>query len=154
MDEMVPFGDFFDDLDEMRKKLDKIFTRVPFQTGRIGKELSGEWYPAVDLEETDSEIIIKAELPGILEKDVSLDATAHSLTLSGQRREYSEIEDKKAGYIRRERSFGKFSRYFALPAKVDPDKAEAKFKDGVLEVKLPKAEPGKPRGKRIDINRD
>jgi len=153
MDDLVPFGDFFGDLDEMRRRMDRIFSTIPFQAGRFGKEMKGGWYPAVDMEESDKEVIVKAELPGVTEKDINIEATPDSLSLSGKRNEYSEIEDKKAGYIRKERSFGQFSRSFPLPAKVDPDGAQANFKDGVLEIKLPKIEK-RPKGKRIDITRE
>jgi HSP20 family protein len=153
MADLIPFGDFFGDLEDMRKSMERAFSKMPHGAARFGKGFEkGGWYPAVDMEETENEIIVKAELPGINQEDIKIEAGPDSVSLAGQRKEYHEIEDKKAGYIRKERSFGQFSRTLPLPSRVDPDKAEANFESGVLEIKLPKI--GKrPKGKRIDIKK-
>jgi HSP20 family protein len=152
MGDLVPFGDFFGDLDEMRKKLDRMFSAGMLKAGRLGQEALGIWYPAIDVQENDQEVIVSAELPGVVEENINIEADENSLTLSGKREERHEIEDKKTGYLRRERSFGSFSRTVTLPSAVDPAKSEAEFVNGVLTVHLPKVDKGK-KGKKIEIKK-
>jgi HSP20 family protein len=103
----------------------------------------GMWNPAVDLYEQDDHFVIKAELPGVDKKDISIDLKDRVLTLSGERSH--ENEAKEENYYRRERSFGKFQRAFTLPAEVDSDKIKAEFKDGLLRIEVPKPEEQKPK---------
>ena len=107
----------------------------------------GSWTPAVDIHETDDGFVIKAELPGISKDDVSIDVHQNTLTLRGQRKHEAEVKNER--YHRVERAYGSFERSFVLPTVVDQDKAQATYKDGVLELHLPKSEAAKP--KRIAI---
>jgi HSP20 family protein len=106
------------------------------------------WTPAVDIHETDDGYVIKAELPGVSKDDVSIDVHQNTLTLRGQRKHEAEVKQDK--YHRVERAYGTFQRSFVLPTVVDQEKVQATFKDGVLELHLPKSEAAKP--KRIAIN--
>ncbi len=107
--------------------------------------------PAVDMYDEGKEIVMKADLPGINKEDPHLDLTAeHVLTLSGERKIEETIE--KSGLYRVERSYGSFSRSFELPSRVDTDKISANIKDGVLEIRLPKAETAEKTTKNISIN--
>jgi HSP20 family protein len=108
----------------------------------------GSWTPAVDIHETDERFVIKAELPGVSKDDVSIDVHQNTLTLRGQRKHEAEVKNER--YHRVERAYGTFQRSFVLPAIVDQDKVQATYKDGVLELHLPKSEAAKP--KRIEIN--
>ena len=108
---------------------------------------SQRWVPEMDLVETDDHYVLKADLPGMKQEDVSLELNDGTLTISGERK--AEYERKEKGFFRLERSFGKFSRSLTLPDGVDPDKIEAAFHDGVLEVTIPKPEQRKPR--RIEV---
>src|SRR5918992_104737 len=94
------------------------------------------WVPAMDLVEADDHFILKADLPGLGEDDVALEVQDGVLTISGSRE--SEDERKEQGWYRIERSYGSFSRSLTLPDGIDPDKVEAKFDRGVLEVHIPK----------------
>jgi HSP20 family protein len=105
------------------------------------------WAPAIDLLERDDSLVLKADLPGLTEDDVQLEVRDNVLTISGERR--SDVEDKKNGYYRVERSFGRFSRSLTLPEGVDAEQIAAKFENGVLEVTIPKPEERQPR--RITI---
>jgi HSP20 family protein len=96
------------------------------------------WSPAVDIYETDNEIIVKAELPGIDRKEITLSLENNVLTLKGERK--FEKETKQDSYHRIERSYGGFSRSFSIPATVDEEKIRADYKDGVLTIALPKKE--------------
>jgi HSP20 family protein len=93
----------------------------------------------VEVSETASDIEIKASLPGVEPHDIDITVQANSLSIKAESRE--EAEDKGKNYLRREMSYGAMQRSFALPASVNPDKAEATFQNGVLRLKLPKAAP-------------
>jgi HSP20 family protein len=101
------------------------------------------WTPAVDVYETDDALVIKAELPGVSKDDISVDVHEHTLTLRGQRKHETEVKDEQ--YHRVERSYGSFQRSFNLPSTIDDEKVQATFKDGVLELHLPRLESAKPR---------
>ena len=103
----------------------------------------GMWNPAVDLYEIDDHFVIKAELPGVDKKNIAIDLKDRVLTLSGERSFENEV--KQENYYRRERSYGKFQRAFTLPADVDSDKIKAEFKDGLLQIEVPKPEAQKPK---------
>lgn len=138
---------------EMREKVNERFLMLPFQGFRPMKEiLKGEWHPAVDIKETKDLIRVTAELPGMSEDDVEINVTNNSLELKGERHEMKET--KEQGYYRKERSFGKFSRFFTLPSEIKVDKVEAIFKDGVLDIMLPKKEESRPKGMKIRIKKE
>lgn len=105
------------------------------------------WTPSVDIEERENEIVVKADVPGVSEKDLDVRLENNTLTIKGERK--FEKEDKQKGYHRIERAYGSFVRSFALPAAVDADKVEAHYKDGVLTVTLPKTEAAKSRKVKI-----
>ena len=105
------------------------------------------WVPAMDLVEADEHFVLRADLPGLSEDDVSIEVQDNVLTISGSRQ--AEHERKEKGWYRLERSYGQFSRSLTLPDGVDADKVEANFDRGVLEVRVPKPEERKPR--RISI---
>jgi len=106
-----------------------------------------EWIPALDVSETEDEVIVKAEVPGIDVKDIDITLTDGLLTIRGERK--LENEDKKENFHRIERQFGSFSRSLKVGAEVKADAIEANYKDGVLTVSLPKSEEKKP--KKIDV---
>jgi len=107
------------------------------------------WAPVLDMHETKDEVVLSFELPGVSEKDVSLSITGDLLTLKGERAENHQAEEENA--YRAERVYGKFERSVQLPMPVQADKVKATYRDGVLEVKLPKAEEVKPKAIKIDI---
>lgn len=105
------------------------------------------WMPAMDLVETDEHFVLRADLPGMAEEDVSIEVQDRTLTVSGERK--AEHEDKGEGYYRLERASGSFARSLTLPEGVDADAITAAFDRGVLEVRIPKPEEVKPR--RVEI---
>src|SRR3954454_16674875 len=94
------------------------------------------WVPAMDLVETDDQLVLRADLPGLTRDDVELEVKDGVLTVSGERK--AEHEEKSEGYYRVERAFGRFSRSLTVPDGVDAESITADFKDGVLEVRIPK----------------
>jgi HSP20 family protein len=139
-----PARDLVSIRDDMNRLFNEFFGRTE---GQEGTWLSGAWTPPVDIHETDDALILKAELPGFSKDDVNVELKDNSLTLKGQRQNEKEVKEEQ--YHRRERAYGSFQRTFMLPATVDPEKVTATFKDGVLELRLPKRETAKP--KRIAI---
>jgi HSP20 family protein len=115
--------------------------------GEMGAMTAGA--PRVDVYETEAEYVVKADVPGVTKDD--LDVTVHEdvLMLKGETKHDEEINEE--GYVRRERRYGRFERSIPLPGGVKPDDVKASFKDGVLEVRLPKTEPSEPAGTKIDI---
>ncbi len=111
-------------------------------------EITGSWSPAVDVYESESAIEIKADLPGMTEKDIDVTVENNTLTIKGERK--FENEEKRESYHRIERQYGAFYRSFQLPNTVDVGKIKANFKNGILELTLPKREETKP--KKISIN--
>ena len=106
------------------------------------------WVPAIDLVEEKDHFVLKADLPGLDEKDVSIEIQDNTLTVAGERK--AETESRDRGWYRAERSYGRFSRALTLPDGVDADAVTAEFDKGVLEVRIPKPEERKPR--RVQIH--
>jgi len=108
-----------------------------------GEPRTTTWNPLVDIYDKEKAVVIKAELPGVEKKDMSIDVSDTVLTLKGERSYDGEV--KEEGYCHRERTFGEFSRSFKLPADIDPDKIKADYKDGILRIEIPKPEKHKPK---------
>jgi HSP20 family protein len=107
------------------------------------------WMPPMDLVETDDHFVLRADLPGLAEGDVSIEVEDNVLTVSGERK--AEHETTKEGYHRVERAFGSFSRSLTLPEGVDAESVTASFDRGVLEIRIPKPEQRKPRKISIGV---
>jgi HSP20 family protein len=127
-------------MDVMRREMDRLFDR--FLDPRWDEiEAAGEWAPKVDVSETKDAIVVKAEIPGVEQKDINVSLQDGVLTIKGEKR--SEKEEKDEKYHRVERSWGSFARAFRMPAAVVGEKVTATFKDGMLAVTLPKAPEAK-----------
>ena len=125
------------------REIDRVFDAFFGQTDQ-----SRRWVPPVDLVEGEDHFLLKADLPGLKEGDVNIEVQDGTLTISGERK--AEHEQREGGWYRLERAFGSFNRSLTLPDGVDPDRIEAAFSHGVLEVRIPKPEERKPR--RISIS--
>jgi HSP20 family protein len=108
------------------------------------------WSPACDIYETSNELVVKAELPEVKKENVQVTIENNILTLRGERK--FEAETKKEDYHRVERSYGEFTRSFALPSFVDASKVNAEFKDGLLRVTMPKREETKPKQVEVKVS--
>ena len=127
---------------EMNRLFDDFFRAPSFEhfgeMSSFGADqpFSGDLMPRVDMSETDKDLLIKVDLPGMTEKDVEISINRDLLTISGEKKQEKEQSEK--GWYRMERQYGSFSRSIALPYEVESDKAEALFKHGTLSIKLPK----------------
>jgi HSP20 family protein len=132
----------------LQDRINRMFWEAfPEPRGEEDEVSLGTWYPAVDIHENDEAIVLQAELPGLKKEDIDIEVKENILTLKGERKQSTEI--KEQNYYRQERSLGKFSRSFTLPAVIDPAKVVASYKAGVLEVKIPK--PKELKATQIDI---
>ncbi len=109
------------------------------------------WIPAMDLVETKQHFILRADLPGLKESDVKVELEDNVLTISGERK--AEHEEQREGYYRIERASGRFARSLTLPDGIDAGSISASFREGVLEVRVPKPEERKPQRVSIDVSR-
>ena len=132
------------EMNTLQHRLNHLLADSFFQPSRSEDDLSlGTWHPVVDMYDEDDRIVIKAELPGMEKKDISVDVKDGVLTISGERNYDNEVKEEI--YYRRERAYGKFQRAFSLPTDVDSDKINADFKDGLLKIEVPKPEKQKPK---------
>jgi len=108
--------------------------------------------PIADMYETDNEVIIQVEVPGVDKKDIQLEINDNKLILKAENKEESEINDEKKGYYKIERNYNSYSRSFYLPEYVESDKIKASYNNGVLEIHIPKTNNEKKKGKFIKID--
>lgn len=135
------------DLEDMQTRLNRFFTDGP--AARVEGPFFADWAPAVDIQETAQEYLIKAELPEMKKEDVHVNVLEGVLSIEGERAQEKEEKGKKFHKV--ERSYGKFVRQFSLPAEVDAAKVKAEYKDGVLNVHLPKTEAAKPTAVSVNV---
>ncbi|MBA3976211.1 MAG: heat-shock protein Hsp20 [Candidatus Solibacter sp.] len=109
------------------------------------------WTPAVDIAETDNELVLKADVPGVKLEDINIEVENGTLSISGSRA-YS-TEENKGGYHRQERFYGSFHRAFVLPETVDLEKVAAGYENGVLAITMPKKEIAKPRTIKVGVHK-
>jgi HSP20 family protein len=139
--------DPFRDLGLLQDRMNRLFDDAGRTWRTDEPAATTSWSPAVDIFETEGEIVVTAELPGMDRKDITLHLEKNVLTLRGERR--FEKETKDENYHRIERSYGNFSRSFSIPATLDEEKIRADYKDGALKIVLPKKEQVKPKQIKI-----
>ena len=120
-----------------------------FPAFRWPEELAAMRVPPVDVYEEGDELVVKAELPGMTKEEITVTMTGEVLTLAGKKEKEEKVEKK--GYHRVERTEGAFTRAVKLPVEVELEKATAKFKDGVLEVRAPKTAAAKAKSRKIEV---
>jgi HSP20 family protein len=134
---MMRAHDLFDELD-------RLFST---QVSDMGEE--ADYGPAVDVYETDEEVVVKAQLPGVKKEDVDVSLQENAITIRAETRRKEEVDEE--GYFRRELRYGTFARRLPLPAEVDEEQVSAKMEDGVLEVRAQKAAEIEDAGKKISV---
>ena len=142
----------FSNLVTAQRDFDRLFKEA-FNPFFGESELSTHtWAPPVDIYETENDIVLKAELPGVDPKDVEVRVEDSTLYMKGERKFEKEV--KNENYHRVERSYGSFARSFSLPNSINAEKVKAEFKDGLLTLTLPKREEAKPRAIKIDVSKN
>jgi len=135
--------DPFRELESIQTRLNRLFNESN------DAPTFADWTPAVDIQETDGEYVIKADLPDVKKEDVKVNFHDGVLAIEGERKMEKEEKNKKFHKI--ERAYGRFVRRFAMPTEVDPTRVAATFKDGVLNVRVPKSPTSKPRAIEINV---
>ncbi len=117
--------------------------------GRSSESAVTTWAPAVDIQETENELVLKADLPGLDEKDIDVRIENNTLTVRGERKFEKQVNEDN--YLRVERSYGSFSRSFTLPNSINTEAIHAEYKNGVLTVQLPKRAESKPKQVKVNV---
>ncbi len=142
------------ELDILRGQMDRLFEDLIHTSGHefssLPKIEDATWSPAVELQETDADLILKAQIPGIDAKDLDVQVSEDAVSISGEHREEKKTEEK--GYFRSEFSYGRFQRIVPLPMRINNEQIGSEFKDGVLKLTLPKVEKAAPkRVVKVDV---
>jgi len=140
----------WDELSSARREMDRVFDRF-FNQPTTAQGLA-VWAPAVDVRETNDELHVTAELPGLKPEDVNVTVENGVLTISGEKKQEIQEGKEDENYYLFERRYGRFERSFTLPRTVNADQVKARFENGILTVSLPKAEAAKPRKVQIEVN--
>jgi HSP20 family protein len=151
MERWRPFGiadrwEPFRNVTDIQGEVNRLFDTF---LGRPTAPATRSWLPAVDMRETKDDLVLTVEVPGVHEKDVKVSITGDLLTIRGERRWDEDAKDQQ--YLHVERVYGQFERMVQLPMAVQAEKVKATYRDGVLQITLPKAEELKPREIKIDI---
>ena len=139
------------DMADLQTQLHRIFEPFARFAAREDEDLvSGTWVPPVDVAETQEKILVRAEVPGLKQEDIQIEFENGLLTIRGERK-----LEKSEGmtWHRVERVYGNFSRSFTLPRTVDPERISAAYREGILEIEVPKKEEAKPKNIRIAVGR-
>jgi HSP20 family protein len=137
-----PFREVSTLRDDMERLFDSVYGRYPRERSEVS------WAPPLDIEESESSLIVRAEVPGMKKDDIKISLAGDTLCISGERRHEAEQNDKT--FHRIERAYGRFMRTLVLPADVDGSRVKANYKDGILELTLPKSEKSKSRDIAIE----
>ncbi len=142
--------DPFREMSSLQERMNRLFSEFRGRPSWGEEEITqGAWTPPVDIFETPNSLVLKAELPGITKDDISIEVKDSTLTLKGEKKFEKEVNEEN--YHRVERAYGSFQRAFTLPSTIQQDKVKAKFKDGVLEITLPKVEEAKPKQITVEV---
>ncbi|AFZ60698.1 Hsp20/alpha crystallin family protein [Anabaena cylindrica FACHB-243] len=135
------------EMDTLQRRMNRLFERIiPTDGGERG---GITFIPAAELEETDDAFKLRLELPGLEAKDVNVEVTPEAVSITGERK--SETTTEKEGYTRSEFRYGKFQRIIPLPSLVQHEQVQAEYKDGILRLNLPKAEPEKQKAFKVNL---
>ncbi len=142
--------DPFRNVATLQDRINRIFEETFPRSREVNQDITaGAWKPMVDVYETEEGIIVKADLPGVRKADVSVEIKDNFLNIRGERKTDSTVAEEN--YYRQERCFGTFHRSFRLRASVDPGKVKARFKDGILEIQIPRPEEDPPKRITVDV---
>jgi len=140
--------DPFRNVSTLQEQVNRLFDSA--FSGRSNESALTTWAPAVDIYETENELVLKADIPDINEEDLDIRVENNMLTIRGERK--FEHEVKEDNYLRVERAYGSFSRSFSLPNTVNSEAIEAEYKNGVLKIEMPKRAESKPKQVKVNVS--
>ncbi|RKY42885.1 MAG: Hsp20/alpha crystallin family protein [Candidatus Makaraimicrobium thalassicum] len=142
--------DPFRDLEAIQNEMNRMFdSSLVRWGGRDSGLLEGAWSPAIDVYDSKDNVMVKADVPGMKKDEIDVSVHGDTLIIKGEKKQ--EKETKEKDFVRTERFYGAFNRALRLPATIDAAKVSASYKNGVLELVLPKKEESKPKQLKIDI---
>lgn len=133
------------EMEALRRQMDRVFEEMV----DVKREAQVTWQPAVELQDTEENIILRAQIPGVEAKDLDINVAKAAVEVAGERR--YENKDSKRGYFRSEFRYGKFQRVIALPVAVQNDQVQAQFKDGILTLTLPKVTEARRQVVKVNL---
>lgn len=135
----------FPEMETLRRQMDKVFDEMV----SVNRQAEISWKPALELQDTEENVILRAEIPGVEAKDIDVRVTREAVAIAGEHRYEKKVSDK--GYFRTEFRYGKFQRAIALPVAVQNDKVQAEFKDGILTLTLPKVTEARHKVVKVNL---
>lgn len=139
------------EMETLRRQFDQLFDELaPISRDAVSTVTGRAWAPAIELKTTETDVVLRAELPGIDAKDLDIQVTQDAVSISGEYQAESKTEDHQL--FRTEFRYGNFRRVIGLPIAVQNDKANAEFKDGILTLTLPKVEADRPKVVKVSLN--
>lgn len=139
----------FRNLNTLQEQVNRLFEDSSTRS-RPGQAELASWAPAVDIYETENELVVKADLPEVQEKDIDVRVENNTVTIRGERKFGNEVHEDN--YLRVERAYGTFTRSFSLPNTVNTEAIKAEYRNGVLSVRMPKREETKPKQIKISVS--
>jgi HSP20 family protein len=144
----------FREMEQFRREMDELFGRFfDWRPTPLTTPTEFEFTPALDVYETPDEFVVFVTAPGVSEKDLNVELSNGALTVTGERKALIEGENVQAHYVSRMGGYGKFSVAYTLPAAIDENRVKAVYRNGVLEVRLPKAESAKPKTVKVEFEK-
>ena len=144
----------FREMEQFRREMDELFSRFfDWRPTPLATPTEFEFTPAFDVYETPDEFVVFVTTPGVSEKDLHVELSNGTLTVTGERKALIEGENVQAHYVSRMGGYGKFSVAYTLPAAIDENRVKAVYRNGVLEVRLPKAESAKPKTVKVEFEK-
>jgi HSP20 family protein len=140
--------DTFRGLNSLQDQVKRLFDET-FSRGRSAESEMGTWAPAVDIYETEQELVLKADLPEVNQQEIDIRIENNMLTIRGERKFHNEVSQDN--YLRVERAYGPFSRSFSLPNTLNTEAIKADYQNGVLSIRMPKREESRPKQIRIGV---
>ncbi|PPS43161.1 Hsp20/alpha crystallin family protein [Chroococcidiopsis sp. TS-821] len=138
----------FQEINALRRQMDRMFDEL----AGFNRELKGSWMPAIEMQDREAHIILRAELPGVDPKDLDVQVARDTVTITGETRRDQEVEDR--GFWQSEFRYGKFQRTISLPVAVENERVEASYKDGILTLTLPKVAEAINRVVHVNLTGD
>ena len=144
----------FREMEQFRREMDELFGRFfDWRPTPLATPTEFEFTPALDVYETPDEFVVFVAAPGVSEKDLNVELSNGTLTVTGERKALIEGENVQAHYVSRMGGYGKFSVAYTLPAAIDENRVKAVYRNGVLEVRLSKAESAKPKTVKVEFEK-
>jgi HSP20 family protein len=140
--------DPFRGINSLQDQVNRLFDET-FSRGRSAESEMGTWAPAVDIYETEQELVLKADLPEVIQQEIDIRIENNMLTIRGERKFHNEVSQDN--YLRIERAYGPFTRSFSLPNTINTEAIKADYRNGVLSIRMPKREESRPKQIRIGV---